>query len=80
MLIDGEPQGWRAGSGMTHGVMPSAFALLGDLTVLEEGLEEFVCVRRGPVGIFRDSHFVAFLWKVMGGQGYVGVSRTGVSR
>lgn len=54
--------------------MLCASALFRNLTGLEETLEEFVCVRCGPAGIFRDSHIVAFHWKVMDGQGYVGVS------
>jgi hypothetical protein len=51
-----------------------ARTLIRDLTVLEEGLEKLVCVRNGSAGIFRDSHIVAFHWKVMGGQGYVGAT------
>ena len=50
---------------MTHGVMPCSLTFFRDLTVLEEALEKFVCVRNGPAGIFRDSHIVAFLQKVM---------------
>jgi len=53
--------------------MPSVLALVRDPTVLEEILEDRVCVRNGPAGIFRDSHIVAFLTKVMCGQGHVGV-------
>jgi hypothetical protein len=53
--------------------MPCALALVRDLTVLEEFLEDCVCVQNGPAGIFRDSHIVAFLLKVWCGQGYVGV-------
>src|SRR6202042_2931006 len=53
MLIDREPQRWRSGSGMTDRVTPRALTLLRDLTVFEEALEEFVCVRCGPAGIFR---------------------------
>ena len=59
---------------MTHRIMPRVLTLFRDLTVLEEALEKFVCVRIGPAGIFRDGHCVAFHWKVTGGQGYVGVS------
>lgn len=53
--------------------MPRARSFLRYLTVLEEGLKEFVCVRIGTTSIFRDSHIVAFLKKVMGGQGRVSV-------
>src|SRR5580698_3222978 len=54
---------------MAYCVMPRALAFFSDLTVSEEALKKFVCVRIGPAGIFRDSHSVAFLEKVMGGQG-----------
>ena len=39
-----------------------------------------VCGWCGLAGNFRDSHIVAFLEKVMCGQGYAGVTSTGVSR
>jgi len=69
-----------AGFGVEQGTAPCLLALCGNLTVAEDVFEGLVCVRRGPTGTFRDSHCVAFLWKVMGGQGCVGVFSTGVSR
>jgi hypothetical protein len=35
------------------------------LAVAEKLSNERVCVRTGWAGMFRDSHVVAFLWKVM---------------
>ena len=65
---------------MAHGIMPFFLAFFGDVTALEEVFEERVCVNIRSIGIFRDSHIVAFLRKVRCGQGCVGARNIGVSR
>jgi hypothetical protein len=40
-------------------------ALGRNLAIAEKLSKDRVCVRSGAAGMFRDSHVVAFLWKVM---------------
>jgi|ERR1039457_5875 hypothetical protein len=67
------PTAFRYSTSVADGFMPCALTFFRDLTLFEEALEERVCVRNGPSGIFRDSHIVAFPTKVRCGQEYAGV-------
>ncbi len=60
---------------MLHGLTPRLLsAITWDFDFTEEPLKKLVCAWIRFAGIFRDSHCVAFLRKVMGGQGYVGAT------
>jgi hypothetical protein len=45
VLIDGKPQSLVSGSGVAHGILPSALSFLGDLAVAEKLEKVRVCVR-----------------------------------
>ena len=50
---------------MTHGILPFLFTLGRNLAIEEKLSKDRVCPRCAFAGMFRDSHFVAFLRKVM---------------
>ena len=50
---------------MAKGMLPFLLTFVRNLAVAEKLSNEKVCVRTGWAGMFRDSHVVAFLSKVM---------------